>query len=1006
MLPSPVRATPTCTFFACLVLAGCGGGGGGDSQPPPAPQNRAPTANAGADQAVTEGTSVTLDASASTDTDGTIASYAWTQTDGAAVTLSGGDTSMASFDTPLTDTQYELEFEVTVTDDDGATAIAATTVTVNPSQAPVADAGTDFDVTETESVALAGSGTDAEGPITAYAWTQLSGPAVALADADTDAPAFDAPVVADVTVLEFELTVTDSTEDEGSDTVTVTVYPNIPPVADAGADIEVVETDPVTLAGSGNDADGTVTGFAWVQTAGPAVALNGADTATATFTAPTVAVIANLEFQLTVIDNLMDAGSDAVTIVVNPNEPPELAVHFPCAGCRHYGAPLAATGAATAGADNAFVAPLDGVQNVNVSTGSPATNAMIQDDGKWIAQNVPLNVVNDNVQVVINATDKFGETSSEAFTMPSAPTFVSLLYAPVPGAPGHGFVYETGNSAERLFNVEFSSGSYTRIRQSVTEFDAPAVGGLVVDPAGTRVYVNETAGAIVAIDSTSGDRSILSDDVTGSGPAFDTPDLLAIDADDNRLVIFDSGLSALLVVDLATGNRTIAADNVSVGIGPAFDSILDIAVDAANDVAYVEEAPDDYLAVNLATGDRSLLPESGETIGSSTYIDYDPARGRLAAVDSFNGNVYTIDTTTGVRLLLSNNAADPPWSMGRPRQLVVDTELDRYVINDFGAAITGEDSDRLVAIDPDSGDRSLAYADSRGSGPTPEGGATLALDAGAGLLYVASSVSNNVIVVDIATGDRQLLSSNAVGSGPMFETPRDIVLDEDNDRLLVVDAMSGLLLAVDRQNGNRYTVSGGLVGAGTAFSTPVAVEPDYDNGRVFIIDEGLAAVVEVELASGNRTVLSDNSDSGPTLIETGGLALDSANGRLLATENQGGATIDTRVLGIDLVTGDRVEVSGEATGGGPLLDLLHDVVLLDGGDFAVVSGGSRFYLVALASGDRQLLTSATAGIGETMRNSPSIAYDPERDVFYTWSTNHDAVFQVDVFTGARVTVSK
>ncbi len=915
MLPSPVRATPTCTFFAFLVLAGCGGGGGGngDSQPPPAPQNRAPTANAGADQAVTEGTSVTLDASASTDADGTISSYAWTQTDGTAVTLSGGDTSLARFDPPLSETQYELEFEVTVTDDDGATATAATTVTVNPGQAPVAD---------------------------------------------------------------------------------------------AGVDIEVVETDPVTLAGSGDDADGTVTGFAWVQTAGPAVALNGAESATATFTAPAVAAITNLEFQLTVIDNLMDAGSDAVTIVVNPNEPPELAVHFPCAGCRHYGAPLAATGSAMAGADNAFVMPLDGVQNVNVSTGNPATNALVQDDGKWIAQNVPLNVVNDDVQVVINATDEFGETSSEAFTMPSAPTFVSLLYAPVPGAPGHGFLYETGNFAERLFKVEFSSGSYTRIRQSVTEFDAPAVGGLVVDPAGTRVYVNETAGAIVAIDSTSGDRSVVSDDVTGSGPAFDTPDLLAIDADDNRLVIFDSGLSALLVVDLATGNRTIVADNGSVGIGPNFDSIFDIAVDAANNVAYLEEAPNDYLAVNLVTGDRSLLPQSGETIVSSTYIDYDPARGRLAAVDSFNGNVYTIDIPLGERLLLSDNAADPTWSTGRPRQLVVDANLDRYVINDFGAAVSGEDSDRLVAVDPDSGVRSLAFADSRGSGPTPEGGATLALDAGAGLLYVASAVSRNVIVVDIATGDRELLSSNALGSGPMFETPRDIVLDEDNDRLLVVDAESDLLLAVDRQNGNRVIVSGGLIGAGTAFSAPVAVEPDYDNGRVFVIDEGLAAVVEVELANGNRTVLSDNSDSGPTLVETGGLALDSANGRLLATENQGGATIDTRVLGIDLVTGDRVELSGATTGGGPLLNLLQDLVLLDGGDFAVVSGGSRFYLVELASGDRQLLTSATAGIGETMRNSPSIAYDPERDVFYTWSTSHDALFQVDVFTGARVTVSK
>jgi chitinase len=46
------------------------------------------TANAGPDPTVDESTTVTLDGSASTDSDGTIASYSWTQTGGPKVTLS------------------------------------------------------------------------------------------------------------------------------------------------------------------------------------------------------------------------------------------------------------------------------------------------------------------------------------------------------------------------------------------------------------------------------------------------------------------------------------------------------------------------------------------------------------------------------------------------------------------------------------------------------------------------------------------------------------------------------------------------------------------------------------------------------------------------------------------------------------------------------------------------------------------------------------------------------
>ena len=91
--------------------------------------NQPPTANAGAAQIVNEGSAVTLVGSG-TDRDGTIASYAWTQTAGAPVTLTGANTATASFTALQVVADTILTFQLTITDNNGATASAWTNVTV------------------------------------------------------------------------------------------------------------------------------------------------------------------------------------------------------------------------------------------------------------------------------------------------------------------------------------------------------------------------------------------------------------------------------------------------------------------------------------------------------------------------------------------------------------------------------------------------------------------------------------------------------------------------------------------------------------------------------------------------------------------------------------------------------------------------------------------------------------------------------------------------------------
>ena len=53
--------------------------------------------------------------------------------------------------------------------------------------------------------------------------------------------------------------------------VTVNAAANIPPTANAGADqLITLPTNTVSLNGSGTDADGTITAYAWTKISGPA----------------------------------------------------------------------------------------------------------------------------------------------------------------------------------------------------------------------------------------------------------------------------------------------------------------------------------------------------------------------------------------------------------------------------------------------------------------------------------------------------------------------------------------------------------------------------------------------------------------------------------------------------------------------------------------------------------------------------------------------------------------
>ena len=94
--------------------------------------NAAPVANAGPDQSVASGATVSLSGARSFDSDGRVVRYAWSQTGGTRVQLSGAGSANASFTAPNVSAETTLVFRLVVTDDDGATDDDTVNVRVRP----------------------------------------------------------------------------------------------------------------------------------------------------------------------------------------------------------------------------------------------------------------------------------------------------------------------------------------------------------------------------------------------------------------------------------------------------------------------------------------------------------------------------------------------------------------------------------------------------------------------------------------------------------------------------------------------------------------------------------------------------------------------------------------------------------------------------------------------------------------------------------------------------------
>ena len=864
-----------------------------------------PVANAGPAQNVSVGSTVTLDGSASTDAGSGIASHSWALTGSsptASVTLTGGDTAAPTFTAP--DATGTLTFTLTVTDGAGNTHTNDVVITVNDPL--TAEAGGDQFVMRNMLVTLDGSARGGSGGYT-YSWAKTSGPAATLSDLTAAMPTFTSPDLDNSFI--FTLTVRDSSGERDTDTVRVVVDGARPTANIAGAANRTVATGSmVTLDGSvSTDIGGSGIGsYLWEQTGGLDVDLTGENTDTLTFTAPDTET--TLSFRLRVTDR--SGNMDENLAIVNLNVMRPLAVE---AG------------------DDRNVAPGSSVTLRATITGGVGDKMAVWSDEAETSTVTDLTATSPGV-ATFTAPVTLGDivfrvtvTDSEGTGVSDTVTIAVVDENPPTAEAGDGQAVRTSSSVTLDGSASRDGETALTYSWALTDSTPSATVTLAGDDTASPTFTAPATPTMLTFTLTVTDEggNEAMDTVTVTVRSEVTPPT-ANAGDDRRVspgsAVTLDGSGSTDDVAVATylwaqtsGHSTVtlnAPNTARPSFTPADPGIFTFTLTATD--AAGNSANDTVMITAAGAGDRFIVSKNQDprvgagdfALGFATGIIIEGERALIAS--GGNESIIAVDLGSGDRTELSQFLVSGSTGEGerleRPRYMALDASNERLLVIDSGR-------DTLFAVDIDDGDRTILSRggdDAMGTGDAFDDPWGLVLDSSNNRAFVTDRELDAVVSVSLATatlGNRTLFSradstpddgdDTAVGSGDAFDTPYAVVLDSANNRLLVADAGLDAIVAVSlatATQGNRTIFSGGSspVGSGDAFDTPRDLVLDSANNRLLVVDAGLDAIVEVALDTGNRSIFSRGGESptgnGVAFSTPVGLALDSANERLLVTD--------------------------------------------------------------------------------------------------------------------------
>lgn len=295
--------------------------------------NTAPLAQAGSNVVALNGSSVTLNGSASQDPDGDLITYNWTVVSrpaGSRAELAGGTTPRPVL-VPDVSGLYVIGLVVS----DGQLASPQATVSVTSGAAnvaPVADAGPAQSAVVGTVVILDGAAsTDANGDLLRYTWAVVSKPAsssISLRNTATPRTDFTPDLPGDYV---FSLVVTDGRLESVASFVTIkAAQRNAAPVASAGSTQSVLTGATVTLDGTGSsDANQDPLSYRWSVVSRPPLSTASLRDNTIARPQITVDVAGTYVFSLVVSDGQVQSPSATVTVNVSVRNAAPVAVVQP-----------------------------------------------------------------------------------------------------------------------------------------------------------------------------------------------------------------------------------------------------------------------------------------------------------------------------------------------------------------------------------------------------------------------------------------------------------------------------------------------------------------------------------------------------------------------------------------------------------------------------------------------------------------------------------------------------